>query len=230
MTSDDDAALLAAYRLADSFLPVGSNTISYGLEAFVESGRVSDADDLQNVLEGYLRGQIGPAETVAVRTSHAVAPDLDAVARVDDALHVSTLNAEFRESATRSGRRLLEVETETGDDPVVAAYEDRVATTEAPGNYPVAFGLVTARHGASARAACLGHAHAFVTALLGAAQRLLSLGHVAAQRLLRELSDVVVNVVDANADRGMERIEPYAPLVDIHSMDHERADRRLFIS
>ncbi|QLC35194.1 urease accessory protein UreF (plasmid) [Halarchaeum sp. CBA1220] len=233
MTSDGDSdarASLSAYRLADSFLPVGGNTVSYGLEQFVASGRVETAADLGEVLESYLRRQVGPCETVAIRAAHDAADDLDALERVDDALLTRTLAAEFRESATKAGRRLLEVEAETSADSVVAAYEERVATTDAPGTYPVALGLVAARRGIDPAEACLLHGHAFLTDMLGAAQRLLSLGHVAAQRLLDDLADVVADVVAANAERPLERMSPFAPLIDVHAMEHERADRRLFVS
>nr|WP_188870918.1 urease accessory UreF family protein [Halarchaeum rubridurum] len=230
-TSAGDArARLAAYRLADSFLPVGGNTVSYGLEQFVQSGAIADGDDLCAVLESYLRRQVGPCETVAIRAAHDAADDLDAVREVDEALRATTLAAEFRESATKAGRRLLEVEAETGDDPVVAAYEERVASGDAPGNYPVALGLVAARRGIDAEEACLLHAHSFLTDMLGAAQRLLSLGHVTAQRTLDDLAPVAVTVVEENADRGIDRLEAFAPLVDVHAMEHERADRRLFMS
>ncbi|GGN10851.1 urease accessory protein UreF [Halarchaeum nitratireducens] len=226
----DARTRLAAYRFADSFLPVGGNTVSYGLEQFVQSGAVADGDDLREVLESYLRRQVGPCETVAIRAAHAAADDLDAVRDVDETVRATTLAAEFRESATKAGRRLLEVEAETGGDPVVAAYEERVASGDAPGNYPVALGLVAARRGIDAGEACLVHAHSFLTDMLGAAQRLLSLGHVTAQRVLDDLAPVAAAVVAANEDRDIERMEAFAPLVDVHAMEHERADRRLFLS
>ncbi|WP_435101458.1 urease accessory protein UreF [Halarchaeum sp. P4] len=230
MTAADARASLSAFRLADSFLPVGGNTVSYGLEQFVASGHVEDADDLRDVLDSYLRRQLGPCESVALRAAHTAGDDLDTVERVDETLLTRTLPAEFRESATKAGRRLLEVEAETSDDPVVAAYEERVATTAAPGMYPVALGLVASQRGIPADEACLLHGHAFLTDMLGAAQRLLSLGHLAAQRLLDDLADVLVDVIDANADRPLDRMEPFAPLVDVHAMEHERAERRLFVS
>ena len=46
-----DDATLESFRLADSFLPVGTYSVSYGLEQFVADGRVKDAADLEALLE-----------------------------------------------------------------------------------------------------------------------------------------------------------------------------------
>jgi len=65
-----DESTLAALRLADSSLPVGTDSVSYGLEQFVADDRVQDADDLRKLLETYLRRQLGVADLVALRAAH----------------------------------------------------------------------------------------------------------------------------------------------------------------
>lgn len=227
-----DESTLAAFRLADSFLPVGTYTVSYGLEQFVQDGRVTDAADLRALLATYLRRQVGPAELVALRAAHAAATadDVAAVCEADRRLTAATLSAEFRESAQKSGARLLTLQRDLREDDTLEAYADRVDAGDAPGNYAVVLGLATAAAGIEVRVACLLCCHGFVTGLLGAAQRLLSLGHTDAQRVLDELRPVSVAAVDASADRSLEEITPFAPLVDVLAADHERADRRLFVS
>ncbi len=225
---DDDVATLTGLQLADSFLPVGSYSSSYAIEQFVESGQVSDADDLAAVLETYLRRQVGPAEFVALRAAHraATADDVDALVRADRRLHAVTLPREFRESATRSGRRLCDLWRETHDSELLADY----AARDAPRHYAVVLGAVTACEDVPERQACLVHGYSFCSALLGAAQRLLSLGHTEAQRVLIDLKPVVAEAVETSADRSIAEMTPFAPLVDVAAAHHECADRRLFVS
>jgi len=64
-------ATLEAFRLSDSFLSVGTYTVSSGLEQFVHDDRVEDAADLEALLRTYLRQQVGPADLVALRAAHA---------------------------------------------------------------------------------------------------------------------------------------------------------------
>ncbi|AEM59207.1 urease accessory protein UreF (plasmid) [Haloarcula hispanica N601] len=227
-----DAAALESFRLADSFLPVGTYTVSYGLEQFIQDDRVEDAADLEALLSTYLRQQVGPAELVALRAAHAAAADgnFEAVCRADRRLSAVTLAAEFRESAQQSGDRLLSLQTELCEEALLDRYAERVDADEAPGNYAVVLGVATALADVAVRDACLLCCHGFVTGLLGAAQRLLSLGHTDAQRILDDLQPVMTAAVDDSADQGIDEMTPFAPLVDVLAAEHERAERRLFAS
>jgi urease accessory protein len=238
-TGQADAAVLESLRLADSSLPVGTDSVSYGLEAFVADGRVEDADDLATLLETYLRRQLGPGDLVALRVAHAAARDasgdengeaLAAVCRADRRLEAVTLPAEFRESATRTGGRLLSLQRELREDPFVEAYAAAVEDGEAPGAYPVVLGVVAARAGVGERRARLVACQEFVTALAGAAQRLLQLGHTDVQRGVVECQPAMEAAVEDSADRSLAGMTPFAPLVDVQSAAHERAGRRLFLS
>lgn len=224
----DERAALTAFQLADSFLPVGGYSSSYALEQFVQSGRVESATDLVEVLSAYLRGQVGPAELVALRAAHRAAQerDVDALIRADRRLHAVTLPAEFRESATRSGARLCDLRRKTTSDSLLQRYADR----DPPQQYPAVLGAVAATDGIPERQACLVHCYSFCSDMLGAAQRLLSLGHTDAQAALEELKPVISEAVDGSTDRGLESMAPFAPLVEIQAAAHERADRRLFVS
>lgn len=227
-----DAATLESFRLGDSFLPVGTYTVSYGLEQFIQDDRVEDAADLEALLSTYLRRQVGPAELVALRAAHAAATegDLDAVCRADRRLSAVTLSAEFRESAQQSGDRLLSLQTELRDEALLNRYAERADADEAPANYAVVLGVATGLAGVPIREACLLCCHGFVTGLLGAAQRLLSLGHTDAQRILDDLQPVMTGAVDDSAERGLDEMTPFAPLIDVLAAEHERAERRLFAS
>ncbi len=227
-----DAAALAELRLADSFLPIGTDSLSYGVEQFLATDRVTDADDLRALLESYLRNQFGPGDLVALRAAHARASEnnLVAVMETDYRLAAVTLTAEFRESSTLAGERLLALQSDLRGDGLVEEYAELVDIGDAPGNHAVILGIVTEHEGISARDACLLACHGFVTGLLGAAQRLLRLGHTDVQRVLDDLHPAMIVAVEDSADRAPEEMTPFAPLVETLSSEHERADRRLFRS
>jgi urease accessory protein len=227
-----DEAKLSSFRLADSFLPTGTHTASYGLEQFIQADRVTDADDLRAVLGTYLRRQVGPSELVALRTAHAgtLAADLDGVCTADRQLIAVTLPSEFRESARSGGARLLSLQRDVCDDPFLDRYAERINADDAPGSHAVVVGVTTALSGIDEREACLLYCHEFVTGLLGAGQRLLSLGHTDAQRLLDALQPVMIEVVDDSADRELTDMASFTPLIDVLAAEHERAQRRLFVS
>jgi len=247
----DSTAFLAALRLGDSFLPVGGYTASYGLEQYVNEGRVETATELRALLEAYLRRVVGPCETVALANAHeaSAAGDLESLLAVDERLHAVTMPREFRESSTKAGAKLAELLLEDdatapdgGTDAGTVDHEHldgtegatgfaaAIAADETPGHYPVAFGVVAHSRGVSKLEACLTHAHAFVTGLLGAAQRLGRFGHTEIQGVLEELRPVLVEVCERHVDDDPAAMAAFAPFAEIMGMRHERAGRRLFVS
>lgn len=224
----EDEPTLSGLQLADSLLPVGNDSNSYALEQFVQAERVEDAADLQALLESYLHGQVGPAELVALRAAHTAvrAEDVDALVAADRHLHASTLPKEFRTSATRSGERLCELWREIRDVPILDRYSER----STPAQYPVVLGAVTASEAIGQRRACMLHAHSFLSDMLGAAQRLLRLGATEAQQIRSDVQPAVSEAVADSADRTLEEMAPFAPLIELQSTHHERAQRRLFMS
>jgi urease accessory protein len=231
--SDRGASTLAAFRLADSALPVGNDSVSYAVEQFVAEGRVSDDGDLRDLVETYLRRQFGPGDLVALRHAREAAagpdPDLPGIVETDRRLTAVTTSAEFRESSERTGERLLALQSDLREDSLLDAYADRLGT-DAPGNYAVVLGTVAAREDVPARETCLLACHELATALSQAAQRLCGISHTDLQRTVDDLRPAMVDAVDDSAGRSLSEMEPFAPLVDVLSAEHERADRRLFLS
>lgn len=245
-TPMSNVSFLTAMRLADSFLPVGTYTASYGIEQYVNEGRVDTAEELGELIEGYLRQIIGPADTVALANAHraAAVSSFDGVIEADELLHAATLPAEFRRSSTKGGHKLLELLGDTdpllfdgagvvesdSSDGVAATYADAVEAGETPGTYPVVLGVVAQAAEIDRMAACLVGAYSFVTELLGAAQRLGRFGHTDIQAQLRRLLSIVEAVCSEYADAGLDELTSFSPFAEIMGMAHERADRRLFMS
>lgn len=224
--------MLTALQFGDSFLPAGSFTTTYGLEALVEANDITDAADLQAVLETYLHDQIGPCEMVALRAANeaAVADNLERVVAVDEQLQAVLLPAEFRESSTRTGSQLCSLVADTEADALLAAYDEKISANEAPGNYAIVLGVTGGRTGMTARETAFVLGYSFVTDLLGAAQRLLRIGHTEVQGILTDLRGEIAVAWERNEDRPLEEMTPFAPVVDVASAEHERAERRLFLS
>jgi urease accessory protein len=238
MTSPE--ALLTALRLSDSMLPVGTYTASYGVEQYINEDDIDTADELGELIEGYLRGVIGPAEVVALGHAHrsAAAGDLAGILAADERLAAATLPAEFRDSSRKAGGKLLELLDEIDEGPFAAAdttgllgaYTKALEDDRAAGHYPVVLGVVCQQAGLDNQEAALVSAYGSVTGLLGAAQRLGRFGHTAIQAQLSTLFPVIEAVCKQYSDAELTAMCSFAPLADVRGMAHEHADRRLFMS
>jgi len=236
----ESGAFLMALRLSDSMLPVGTYTASYGVEQYINEGYIETTEELGELVEGYLQGVIGPAETVALGHAYrsAATGDLDGVLATDERLGAATLPAEFRESSEKAGGKLLDLLAETDDGPfaaatvdgVVAEYRAELEAGRTAGHYPVVLGVVAQSAGTGPHEAALVGAYSTVAGLLSAAQRLGRFGHTDIQSELSRLFPTIEAICDRYHDADLRAMCSFAPLADVMGMSHERADRRLFMS
>jgi urease accessory protein len=219
---------LTALQLADSFLPVGTYTFSYGLETLVEEGRVEDADDLGEAVHDLLTGRFGPTEMVAVANAYDAAEEdnLEGVEAVDRRLTAATLAREPREASAKSGTRLLSLFENADDAPIVSRYARR----DPPSNHSVAVAVVASADGVTRDEAGGVVGYSFVTDLLGAGMRLLSVGHHEAQSVLNDAKPTVDRAWRENRDKSVDDMSSRSYVGDIACMRHEDAESRLFFS
>ncbi|MCY1658031.1 urease accessory protein [Dietzia sp. SL131] len=242
------STLLLALQFTDSSFPSGMYTLSHGLEGLrqlgaVEGGAGAGARSVAEAVHGILRHSAGPAEATALALAWAATHEhagetasadpealLAALTRIDRRLHATRLTREFRDGATRTGKQVLDLAAELLDDPVVSAWNDHVRARRSPGSQSVVMGVVYARGGLSRREAVAADLTALVISLSGAALRLRLADHRTAQALVRGAAPVIAEVADAAVGRSLEELGGFAPVLDLASCHHERADARLFAS
>ncbi|MFJ5872247.1 urease accessory protein UreF [Dietzia maris] len=246
------STLLLALQFTDSSFPSGMYTLSHGLEGLRQLGAVdagagagaaAGARSVAEAVHGILRYSAGPAEATALALAWAATHEhagetasadpealLAALTRIDRRLHATRLTREFRDGATRTGKQVLDLAAELLDDPVVSAWNDHVRARRSPGSQSVVMGVVYARGGLSRREAVAADLTALVISLSGAALRLRLADHRTAQALVRGAAPVIAEVADAAVGRSLEELGGFAPVLDLASCHHERADARLFAS
>lgn len=248
----DLSTLLLALQFTDSSFPSGMYTLSHGLEGLRESGALEPAGTLSvaEAVHGILRHSAGPADATALALAWAATREyggsagefgvpaepgvpaelLAALTRIDRRLHATRLTREFRDGATRTGRQVLDLAAELLDDPVLSAWNDHVRARRSPGSQSVVMGVVYARGGLSQCEAVAADLTALVISLSGAALRLRLADHRSAQALVRGAAPVIAEVADAAVGRTLGELGGFAPVLDLASCHHERAEARLFAS
>lgn len=225
----DDASLLAALQLADSFLPSGMVTFSHGLETFLSVSPLSSTD-IAHLLHDYLSGKIAPCDLVAYAHAYYAAgtENLTRLQEVDHFLTASLLPQELRQSSARSGRAILDTLQPSVDASVFQQFREAVRRGDSDGNAPVCLGLLCAVWRIPLRAGALLHLYTFSVSFLGAALRLGHLGHRETQKILADLRPRFSPLVDTALECRLEDLNAFAPLADIHAMQHPHLPVRLF--
>lgn len=229
------ARLLVSLQLSDSAFPSGFYTMSHGLEGFHQQGLV-DPDSVGDVLEDLLVATVGPGDATALARAHGAASrrDWHEVADIDRLLFASKLNSELRVASTRSGRQLADLAAETfagtlgGDD--IAAWAAMIKAKQSPGCQPVVTAVCYAATGVPVEEAVASDLFAFAVSFAGAALRMRLTDHRGCQVLLRRVQPLIESVAADAVVRPVADIGGFAPVGDIMSAGHERAEARLFTS
>ena len=222
------ATLLQLMWLASPALPVGGFSYSEGLEAAVDSGRVTTEAQAQAWLVDQLALGLGRGDLAVLARGIEAWRGNDAarIASLNDWVIATRESAELRQQTEQMGRSLLEWLRNRGDDPRLAVL---AALKPAP-TYPVAYALAAAQTQASVQEALLAHAFGWAENMVQAAIKAVPLGQNAGQRILGRLAaEIPAAVTQALRLTDADR-QAFTPMLAILSSRHETQYSRLFRS
>ncbi|MDI4635376.1 urease accessory protein UreF [Pelomonas sp. V22] len=223
-------AWLQLLQLASPALPVGGFSYSEGLEAAVDTGRVSDESSAQSWLIAQLQLSQARADlSVCARAFEAWSNgDMTRIEALNGWVLQTRESRELRLQAEQMGRSLLEWLRHKPGVPA-SALQQLAALQPAP-SWPVAFALAAQQTGAPLREALLAAAFAWAENVVAAAIKAVPLGQVAGQRMLQALGEAIPAAVDAAIRLKDEERQAFAPMLAILSAQHEAQYSRLFRS
>ncbi len=221
----DTVMLLRLLQLADSALPVGGFTHSYGFESLVEYGYLQP-ERLEPLLRDWLQ-ESGALEAyhcaATCRLARAPTLDLDRWIRINLDLGARKQARESREASCAIGRRLLHLAARALGLPRLPF------PSEGETHYACCFGLVAGALALPESLATPAFLHQAVTGLVSAFQRLMPVGHTWAQEVLFRLKPEIA-LVSERAIQAEEPAASFAFLPELGSMRHPRLPVRLFMS
>ena len=223
--------LLTSLQFSDSAFPSGFYTMSHGLEGYAQAQQVGP-EDVEPLLADLLVHAVGPGDATALAWAHRAAREerWDDVQDVDERLHASKLNAEMRKASVRSGHQLIDLARDVGGGAGVEKYARRVRERTTPGCQPVATAVIYADAGVDVDQAVTSDLFAFSVSFVGAALRLRLTDHRSTQTVLHRIAPVIEQAAAEAVVRDLDDLGGFAPVADVMSAQHERAEARLFAS
>ena len=223
------SALLQLMWLASPALPVGGFSYSEGLEAAVESGRVTNEAEAATWLRDQLHLSLARSDLAVCAKAFKAwqRDDLAHIAELNDWVTTTRETAEFRQQTQQMGRSLVEwLRNRAGTDARVDALK---ALAQAP-TWPVAFALAALQTGAPLREALLSFGFGWAENMVQAALKAVPLGQSAGQRVLASLVVDLPAAVDRAAGLRDSERQAFTPMLAILSAQHEAQYSRLFRS
>jgi urease accessory protein len=227
-----DPAFLTLLQFSDGLFPVGGFAHSFGLETYVQDGRVRDRCDLETFIAAHLDGSAGPADAAAAAIAVGLArrDDPRAWLVLDARLDAMKTVPEFRAASRQMGRQALRIAAGLGDDPFLARLARAVDDEQAAAHHATVFGASVGRGGADAEQAATAYLYATVALLVGAGLRLIALGQLDGQRVLAGMRGRIERLAAAAATATPDDLWSFNPALEIAGIRHASLDMRLFRS
>jgi urease accessory protein len=229
LKSSEAAALYRLMTWLSPAFPVGAFSYSSGIEWAVEAGDIGDAASLRDWLGAMLADGPGFCDGVFLAHAHRAAASRD-----DEGLRdIAELASAFVPSRERQletsaqGRAFIDIARAAWN---CDGLDEMIASCDGPIVYPVAVGLVSARHAIPLAPTMHAFLHALTSNWISAGARLIPLGQTDSQRVLALLEPVVVATAKRALAASLDDLGSATFRADLASMRHETQYTRLFRS
>jgi urease accessory protein len=220
---------LRLFQIADSALPIGGYTHSWGLETAIAHGLVNGPETLERWVDHWLRASLGPLEGVLVasacRLAGACAADM---AELNELMEVSVAPPTIRQASREMGDQLMVLgSTWPWSARRVEAYlQDRGEGW----HHPVVFGLLGALAGAGPLDVVTAYLHQAALGLISAGVRAIPVGHTHGQQVLAYVHEGIGGLAAELCERGPETAGAGCPYYETLCDEQTRLYARMFRS
>jgi urease accessory protein len=227
-----DPALLTLLQFSDGLFPAGGFAHSFGLETYVQDGRVRDRHDLEMFVAAHLDGSAGPADAAAAAIAVGVArrDEPHEWLALDARLDAMKTVPEFRAASRQMGRQALRVAAGLGDDPFLGRLARAVDDDRAAAHHATVFGAAVGLGGAEPERAAAAYLYSTAALLVGAGLRLIALGQLDGQRVLAAMRGRIERLAAAAAMATVDDLWSFNPALELAGIRHAALDMRLFRS
>ena len=228
----DDPALLTLLQFSDGLFPAGGFAHSFGLETYVQDGRVRDRHGLERFVAAHLEGSAGPADAAAaaIAVGSARRDDLSAWLALDARLDAMKTVPEFRAASRQMGRQALRIAAGLGDDPFLACLARAADDDRTAAHHATVFGAAVGRGGAEPAVAAAAYLYSTAALLVGAGLRLIALGQLDGQRVLAAMRGRIERLAAAAVTATADSLWSFNPALEIAGVRHAALEMRLFRS
>jgi len=222
-------SLFNMLQVCDSLFPVGSYTLSGGLETFVQQEKLRTSEDLLQYLKSYLT--LLPYQDLgAAILAYQCQDDKKMLLQLDALYSALRVSAEMRKGSEKLCRRFLKIINQMHNFSNVRRYEQLIKTKVCNGHYAIAVGLFIASNEVEIKEAAAIYAYSLVSTIVTNAVKTVPLSQMDGQQVLNESFALIKTAVEKALNITVNDLGIGGTEFEIAAMNHETLYSRLYMS
>lgn len=217
--------LLKLTQSLDALFPIGSYTLSNGMETYVQKGIVKDMNSLEKYLDSYL--YMLKYNELAFAAQAYKGCDITGLDSLYSALKSPS---EIRSGSIKQCARFLKIHMQLDNYPLLSKYRSMIMNGECDGHYCIAVGLFIKEIDAELNAALELYCYSILSSMVNHAVKLVPLRQLDGQLALHNILSKIPDMVDRAIRIKPDYLGAGGCGFDLRSMQHEKLYSRLYIS
>lgn len=216
---------LSLLQALDSLFPIGTFTLSNGMETYVQKNLVCNAETLTEFLNAYIytlpTNDLGFAAKAAIGEPFKM---------LDEICTASKSPWELRNGSAKQCIRLIKAEKVLGEYDALNHYAEMIDSGVCSGCYAVALGLFMKDTNTDIVQGLEMVCYSFLSSMVNHAVKLIPLRQLDGQKCLSEAMEKIPDAVQKAMHISVEELGISGAGFDLRSMQHEKFYSRLYIS
>lgn len=217
--------LLRLAQSLDQLFPIGSYTLSNGMETYVQKGIVKDFKSLEEHLSAYL--YMLSFNDLAFTSRAAKGENIK---RLDMLCSAVKSPYELRQGSLKQCSRFLKLHTELEDYKELKSYLESVKKGECDGHYCIAMGIFIREIGADITESLQLYCYNIMSSMTNHAVKLVPLRQLEGQKALYNILPQIPTAVERAENLPEENLGAGGCGFDLRQIQHETLYSRLYIS
>ncbi|MBP0965244.1 MAG: hypothetical protein J5999_08130 [Oscillospiraceae bacterium] len=221
----NNTGLISLMQALDSLFPIGTFTLSNGMETYTQKEIVKDRESLENFLSAYIYTL--PTSDLGFAAKAANGGD---VSLLDEICTAAKSPYELRNGSEKLCARFLKAEMAMGRYRQLESYSEKISSGECSGHHCIAVGLFIADTNTDIVTGLEMYCYSLLSSMVNHAVKLVPLRQLDGQAALSEAMKLIPHAVEKALTVPEDELGISGFGFDLRSMEHEKLYSRIYIS